>query len=64
VPAKIVLSRAVPIDPPICWAVLTVAEATPASLRSTPRVAVANEAENTQAAPAPAGMSLGSTWLA
>ena len=30
----------------------------------TPRVPVANEAENTQAVPAPAGMSPGSTWLA
>jgi hypothetical protein len=35
-----VLSSAVPIEPPTCWLVLTIAEATPASLRSTPSVAV------------------------
>ena len=38
--AASVLSSAVPIEPPICWLVLTIAEATPASRRSTPSVAV------------------------
>ena len=32
-------SSAVPIEPPICWAVFTIAEATPASWASTPEVA-------------------------
>src|ERR1700739_2159431 len=50
-----VLSRVVPTEPPTCWAVLTMAEAMPASVRLTPRVAVANEAEEMPAAPAPAG---------
>ena len=36
--AAIVESSAVPIEPPTCWLVLTVAEATPASWESTPRV--------------------------
>ena len=39
-PAAIVESSAVPIEPPICWLVLTAAEATPASPRSTPSVAL------------------------
>ena len=38
--AKMVLSSAVPTEPPTCWEVLTIAEATPASLRLTPSVAV------------------------
>jgi len=38
--AKIVLSSAVPIEPPICCPVLSVAEATPASCGGTPNVAV------------------------
>ena len=35
-----VLSRAVPIEPPTCWEVLTVAEVTPESWGATPAVAV------------------------
>ena len=38
--AEIVLSSAVPIDPPICWAVLTNAEATLVSELRTPNVAL------------------------
>src|SRR6478672_2616875 len=34
-------STAVPIAPPICWLVLTIAEPTPASSSGTPAVAVA-----------------------
>ena len=40
--AAIVLSSAVPTEPPTCWIVLTVADATPESLASTPRVARLN----------------------
>src|SRR5581483_1372391 len=35
----------VPIEPPTCWEVLTIAEATPASVGLTPSVAVPNPAE-------------------
>jgi hypothetical protein len=38
--AAIVDSSAVPSAPPTCWAALTVAEATPESCGSTPRVAL------------------------
>ena len=38
--AAMVLSSAVPIDPPTCWLVFTIAEATPAKCPSTPSVAV------------------------
>ena len=38
-----VLNSAMPIEPPICWEVLTIAEATPLSCAGTPEVAVAND---------------------
>ena len=51
--ANRVLSSAVPTEPPICWAVLTVAEATPASAGATPLVAVAIDGAMISPNPAP-----------
>ena len=54
-----VLSRAVPIDPPTCWDVLTMAEATPASAGRTPRVAVLIDGAMTAPRPTPVMTSPG-----
>jgi len=61
--AASVLSSAVPIEPPICCIVFTIAEATPASLGSTPKVAVAIAALKTSPRPKPMIMIPGRTWL-
>ncbi len=61
--AKIVLSSAVPTEPPTCWEVLTIAEAIPASLFLTPRVAVENAGAKMQPIPTPVSSSPGMTWL-
>ena len=59
--AASVLSRAVPMAPPTCWLVDTIAEAAPASLWSTPRVASWNDAGMIDAIPAPITTRPGST---
>ena len=56
-----VLSSAVPIEPPICCDVLTIADATPESWRGTPSVAVANDGATTRPKPRPIRISDGST---
>jgi hypothetical protein len=61
--AKIVLSSAVPTEPPTCWEVLTIAEATPASDPSMPSVAVLNAGAKMQPIPRPTMSSEGRTWL-
>ena len=43
--AAIELRNAVPIEPPTCWPVLTIAEATPESPWSTPAVALARASQ-------------------
>ena len=48
-----------PIEPPTCWLVLTIAEATPANDRSTPRVADCIEAGMIEPMPKPMIMSGG-----
>ena len=53
------MNRAMPIEPPICWTMLTVAEATPTSARSTPVVAVAIAAVKTVPMPKPTRISAG-----
>ena len=63
-PAATVLSSAVPIDPPTCWLVLTVAEATPANERSTPSVAVCIDAGMIEPMPKPMIMSGGMMFAA
>jgi hypothetical protein len=59
--AKIVLSSAVPTEPPTCCEVLTIAEATPASEPSTPSVAVLNAGAKMQPIPTPRTSNAGST---
>ena len=61
--AKIVLSRAVPTEPPTCWEVLTMAEAMPASWLLTPSVAVEKAGAKMQPIPTPVSSRPGSTWL-
>ena len=61
--AASVLNSAVPIDPPTCCIVLTIAEATPASLGCTPNVAVAIAELNTSPMPAPMTRIPGSTLV-
>ena len=56
-----VLSRAVPIEPPTCCEVFTIAEATPLSRAGTPRVAVAKDAATVSPNPTPIRTSDGST---
>ena len=58
------LSSAVPIEPPTCWEVLTIAEATPASRGGTPWVAVANDGAMVRPKPIPISTSDGSTCVA
>jgi hypothetical protein len=58
---KSVLSTAVPIEPPTCWLVLTIADATPASEGSTPSVAVLIAGAKTRPRPTPITSSAGST---
>src|SRR5262245_46328450 len=60
-PAPTELSSAAPIDPPICWEVLTIAEATPASRGGIPCVAVANDGAIVSPKPTPIRISDGST---
>ena len=48
-----VLSRAVPIEPPSCWPTFSVAEATPASDGATPNVPVFIEGGIDRPMPAP-----------
>ncbi len=62
--AASVLSSAVPREPPICWVVLTIAEATPASSSPTPPVAVAIDGAKIRPKPRPAMTSAGSTCVA
>ena len=59
--AKIELSSAVPIEPPTCCIVLTIAEATPVSARSTPNVAVWKAGGKMLPMPMPIRISAGST---
>src|ERR1700689_5493005 len=60
-PAKIVLSRDVPIEPPTCWPVLSVAEAAPASCGATPNVPVFIDGAVVKPKPSPASSSGPST---
>src|ERR1700745_242098 len=50
-------STAVPIAPPICWLVLTIAEPTPASSSGTPAVAVAMAGAKVIPTPKPSTIS-------
>src|SRR3954465_5156515 len=59
--AASVLSSAVPTEPPTCCIVLTVAEATPASVPSTPSVAVFIAGDITSPIPTPITSRAGST---
>ena len=63
-PAPTELSSAVPIEPPICWEVLTIADATPASRGGMPWVAVANDGAIVSPKPMPIRISDGRTWVA
>lgn len=49
------MKTATPIDPPICWAVSTIAEATPASWAWTPPVAAFWMGPRTSPSPSPDG---------
>src|SRR3954452_15952002 len=60
----IVLSSAVPTEPPTCWLVLTIADATPALRGSTPNVALAIAGAKIRPMPAAMMISDGSTTLA
>ena len=53
-----------PIEPPTCWLVFTIAEATPANWRSTPRVAVCIEAGMIEPIAKPMSISGGNTSAA
>ena len=55
------LSSEVPMEPPSCWPVLTVAEATPASRGATPYVPVLNAVENISPSPRPVTSRAGRT---
>src|ERR1700691_886452 len=57
----IVLSSAVPMEPPSCWPTLSVADATPASLGATPKVPVFIDGGIERPMPAPATISGPST---
>ncbi len=59
-----VLSSAVPIDPPTWFAVLTIAEAIPVSCGATPWVARLKTGTNTQPMPRPVRISAGRAWVA
>jgi hypothetical protein len=61
--AKIVLSSEVPTEPPTCWEVFTIAEATPASLPSTPKVADENVGAKMHPMPTPRTSRPGRTLL-
>ncbi len=61
--ANTVLSSAVPIDPPTCWVVLTIADATPESLAFTPMVPTSKQQANTRPRPRPVTSRPGSTWV-
>lgn len=54
----------VPIEPPICWAVLTNAEATPVSELRTPNVALDIDGAMTSPKAAPGSSNAGSTATA
>ena len=56
-----VLSSAVPTEPPICWDEFTIAEATPARYGATPAVALAVAGAKISPSPRPSKMSPGST---
>src|ERR1700733_13734542 len=56
-PAKIVLRRDVPIEPPTCWPVLSVAEAAPVSCGATPNVPVFIDGAIVKPKPSPATTS-------
>lgn len=58
-----VLSRAVPMEPPTCWDVFTVAEATPASSSLTPAVAMFIAGAMMRPKPRPVRISCGMTSL-
>ena len=53
-----------PIEPPTCCAVFSVAEVTPASCGATPAVAVANTGMKVRPKPRPSRISAGSTSVA
>ena len=57
-----VLSRAVPIDPPTCWVELIRALATPAFAGATPTRAVLLTGTNTMPMPKAATSSAGNRW--
>ena len=61
--AATVLSRAVPNDPPTCWAVFTRALATPESLSPTLTRAVLLRAGKASPKPTLIRISGGSTWV-
>ena len=56
-----VLSNAVPIEPPICWVVFTSADAAPASRGSTAAVALAIAGAKISPSPSPKTISPGRT---
>lgn len=62
-PVASVFSSAVPMEPPTCWLVLTIAEATPASRTATPYVARFITVAKTMPRPRPRKSRLGSTWV-
>src|ERR1700728_1763863 len=51
------------MDPPTCWAVLRVADPTPASWGANPRVPVLKEGATLSPNPTPNTRRYGSTWL-
>ena len=58
-----VLSSAVPMEPPTCWLVLIIAEATPASSCWTAEVAPWKAVDIAPPSPRPMRISAGSTWV-
>jgi len=62
--SAIVLSAEVPMDPPTCCIVLTMADATPESSRRTPAVAVLMAGAMIMPKPSPITSRAGSTPLA
>ena len=61
--AAMVFSRAVPMEAPICWEVLVMAEVTPTSFGSAFWVAVLMQGTMASPSPKPRSSSLGSTLV-
>ncbi len=61
--AAMVFSRAVPMEAPICWEVLVMAEVTPTSCGSAFWVAVLMQGTKASPSPKPRSSSLGSTLV-